>query len=599
MKRHSCNSCSKNFSTQQALSNHRKTHKLKLYYDNNVSLIDLNESMAKKIYKDITKGSVDELSISNVKFTINDIPVDDNFNREFDNNPKSSYDFLDEFPDIHINEDAEYKEFMILITKHNISHSLGDEILKLIKKHSKPNLIFPISTKSGKEALDKMKDPVLNFNKAKLLEYNGIEYFFYFRTIVDAVSEIFSNKEIFNASIFNYQEVYNNNKRCYKELYNSNWWKEIEKNNPPGCKILSIILYSDKTNCDSLGKTSQHPIYSTSGNIPYEYRNKYKSKVLPGYIPILDGSKSIKKTTEFRKLVLLMFHNAMSILIKPLIEQEKDGIYLFLHGELIWFKIKISLIISDWPEACTFCLTYKTSNSSRPCYTCLTSRDQLNNMNLSNESLILRTPNQMIDIIEDDQCKDYSVHPLKNSFWKLPYLNIYVATIPEHMHHCNLGLFPYHLKYTCNLLNDISPGLLKELDSQFGRIPRFTGLKIFKNGLENISRFTAAEYRDIMKIMPFIIDNILENNCTLNKKLTDVYVKQLHHWRYHTIPSIKLFGAINGFSAETFESLHKEYIKQPYHSTNKNFIDEQMLNITTRRSKIHKLFGVSLYKQRL
>jgi hypothetical protein len=229
MKRHSCNSCSKNFSTQQALSNHRKTHKLKLYYDNDVSLIDLNESMVKKIYKqdiNITKGGVDELSISNVEFTINDVPVDDNFNKEFDNNPKSSYDFLDEFPDIHINEDVEekncsnfpseeYKEFMILITKHNISHSLGDEILKLIKKHSKPNLIFPISTKSGKEALDKMKDPVLNFNKAKLLEYNGIEYFFYFRTIVDAVSEIFSNKEIFNASVFNYQ-VYNNNKRCYK-----------------------------------------------------------------------------------------------------------------------------------------------------------------------------------------------------------------------------------------------------------------------------------------------------------------------------------------------------------------------------------------------
>ena len=53
-----------------------------------------------------------------------------------------------------------------------------------------------------------------------------------------------------------------------------------------------------------------------------------------------------------------------SILIKPLIEQEKDGIYLFLHGKLIWFKIKISLIIGDWPEACTFCLTYKTSNST-------------------------------------------------------------------------------------------------------------------------------------------------------------------------------------------------------------------------------------------
>ena len=150
---------------------------MKLYYDSDdVNLVDLNESMAKKKLKqDVnnTKDSIDRLSTNNVsaEFTFNDVSVDDAFNKEFDNTPEYFYDSLDKFPnfpDIHINENVEekhcsnfpseeYKKFMILITKYNISHSLGNEILKLIKKHSKPNFIFPISTKSGKEILDKMK----------------------------------------------------------------------------------------------------------------------------------------------------------------------------------------------------------------------------------------------------------------------------------------------------------------------------------------------------------------------------------------------------------------------------------------------------------
>jgi len=39
---------------------------------------------------------------------------------------------------------------------------------------------------------------------------------------------------------------------------------------------------------------------------------------------------------------------------------------------------------------------------------------------------------------------------------------------------------------------------------------------------------------------------------------------------YHIVDSIKSFGAINGFTTETYESLHKEYVKIPYQLINKN-----------------------------
>ena len=42
---------------------------------------------------------------------------------------------------------------------------------------------------------------------------------------------------------------------------------------------------------------------------------------------------------------------------------------------------------------------------------------------------------------------------------------------------------------------------------------------------------------------------------------------------YHIIDSIKSFGTINGFTMETYESFHKEYVKIPYRLSNKKDIE--------------------------
>src|ERR1044072_9132285 len=62
-----------------------------------------------------------------------------------------------------------------------------------------------------------------------------------------------------------------------------------------GGKVLSIILYSDTTICDILGKSSEHPIYLTLGNISNWRRNKPDAKAVIGYLP------KIKATTESEK----------------------------------------------------------------------------------------------------------------------------------------------------------------------------------------------------------------------------------------------------------------------------------------------------------
>jgi len=96
-------------------------------------------------------------------------------------------------------------------------------------------------------------------------------------------------------------------------------------------------------------------------------------------------------------------------------------------------------------------------------------------------------------------------------------INIYAATVPDRMHHLDLGLFHYQIKYTKDLLK--SGGLVDKMDQRIAMIPRHPGLKIFSGGLQSIARLTASEYRDLMKVMVFVVDNLV------NKELSEVYVK--------------------------------------------------------------------------
>ena len=70
-----------------------------------------------------------------------------------------------------------------------------------------------------------------------------------------------------------------------------------------------------------------------------------------------------------------------------------------------------------------------------------------------------------------------------NSFFS--QLNVYSATIPDRMHHLDLGLFNYQVTYARELLKEYCGQIaVDELDNRLARIPRFPGLKIFKMALK-------------------------------------------------------------------------------------------------------------------
>ena len=142
------------------------------------------------------------------------------------------------------------------------------------------------------------------------------------------------------------------------------------------------MLYSDATNVDTLGKSNLHPIYMSIGNIKNWRRNKPDAKQLLGFLPIIKSSdKTEKNSDSFKNASREAFHRSLEVLLNPIITLS-NGIDLTLNDRIIWFYPRISIVIADWPEAATYCFTYKSSMSNFPCHFCLVTRNNLANINL-------------------------------------------------------------------------------------------------------------------------------------------------------------------------------------------------------------------------
>lgn len=79
------------------------------------------------------------------------------------------------------------------------------------------------------------------------------------------------------------------------------------------------------------------------------------------------------------------------------------------------------------------------------------------------------------------------------------------------MHHLDLGLFRYQVEFTCEILKlQHNSTLVDEINHRLSEIPRYQNLKIFSTGLH--TRLTANEYRSLMKVMVFVVDNLYAGN---------------------------------------------------------------------------------------
>ncbi|RHZ90130.1 hypothetical protein Glove_7g26 [Diversispora epigaea] len=585
-------------------------------------------------------------------------------------------------------ESDTYSDLMTLIIQHNLNNKARNAIIRFFNKYSNlPTSPLPKNIEQGRKLMDRMK--LINLlNKEK-----------------------------------------SNNNRNYNEQYTANWWAKTEKTISLGSHLLSIILYSDASTTDTLGKNTLHPIFITLGNIITWRRNKPDVKQLLAYLPIIKAKDDTqKKSEEHKNIVRRTFHKSLKFLLSPLYNEdngielelnnrilwciprismiisdwpeactfsltykstqsnhpyvkqllaylpiikakddtqkkseehknivrrtfhkslkfllsplynEDNGIELELNNRILWCIPRISMIISDWPEACTFSLTYKSTQSNHPCHFCLVSKENLSNINLNSNQIEPRSYKNMKLHYKNNTEKNVSIEKVRNFFWNVLNINIYAATVPDRMHHLDLGLFYYQLSFTKALiLEQCRKSFIDKMNNRIKLIPHYQDLKSFSNSFLHLTLLTASEYRSLMKIMIFIVDNLYQDskrpNFIKNNKIIEIYLKwnkmyllsrkenyeesditrlqelinewaklfielfeeysssklqfpKLHSWVFHICSSIREFGVINGYTTETYESLHKDYVKKPYKLTNKKEIEKQIMKIIRRKAII-------------
>jgi hypothetical protein len=137
-------------------------------------------------------------------------------------------------------------------------------------------------------------------------------------------------------------------------------------------------------------------------------------------LPILKASNSSERQSEgFKNAARETFHKSLEVLLDPLLLLN-DSINLKLNNEYVWFFPRISVVIADWPEAATYCLTYKSAMSSFPCHFCLVARENLADINLTMSEIKLQTHDNMRQFFDQNSTKSVCIENVRNYFWKFP-----------------------------------------------------------------------------------------------------------------------------------------------------------------------------------
>ncbi|CAB5190095.1 unnamed protein product [Rhizophagus irregularis] len=105
-------------------------------------------------------------------------------------------------------------------------------------------------------------------------------------------------------------------------------------------------------------------------------------------------------------------------------------------------------------------------------------------MHIEQNSIILRTHENMREAVISHNAAEYFIHDHENFFWNFRMTNIYDAVAMDRMHLQEIGLFPYMLNFTRDMImQQCGNKILTKMDNRLANITPFNGLKILSKDI--------------------------------------------------------------------------------------------------------------------
>ena len=121
-----------------------------------------------------------------------------------------------------------YHDFMELIVEGNISNKIGDKIIKFFNKHSNlEKSPLPKSTKDGKDYLNQISSPSIDFKEKSVANYARVDFKLYYRPIFRAIQALIQRPEVAENFVHKgdvkVSQDAESEIRIYGEPYECNW----------------------------------------------------------------------------------------------------------------------------------------------------------------------------------------------------------------------------------------------------------------------------------------------------------------------------------------------------------------------------------------
>lgn len=399
----------------------------------------------------------------------------------------------------------------------------------------------------------------------------------------------------------------------------------------PGATIMPVIISSDKTQVTMFRNKTAYPVYITIGNLPKAIRSKpgQRGQILLCYLTTTK-LEHIKNKAARRRTLLNLFHACMSHVLAPLEVAGKEGVVMS-SGDGVARRVHpiFAAYVGDYQEYVTV-----TGIKTGDCPICEAPRDELGDLD---EEHPLRDLEAVLEVLESadeltlgeykDACKLVGLKPVYQPFWaNLPYSDIFISITPDILHQIYQGLVKHLLSWLKKVYSPL------ELDARCGSLPPNHNVRLFLNGITNLSKLTGREHADICRIILGLIIDIplpdglspirlikavrglldfiylaqypihssssldrLEDALTRFHENKNIFVdlgirSHFHFPKLHFIRHyrrlIENLGTTDNFNTEYTERLHIELAKNAYRATNKKDEYPQMTLWLERKEKI-------------